>query len=101
VVGINTGDLCAHRVFAGIGLRCRSSGQSDLEELIDTGHVTRGWLGVELGREITPAMVKAFGLSDTKGALVNEVLKNSPGRQGGAQAGHVIRSYDGKAWIIG
>jgi len=56
----------------------------------------RGWLGVELSHEISPAMVKAFGLPDTKGALINSVMKDSPAEKAGLKRGDIIRSFDGK-----
>jgi len=39
---------------------------------------------------------QAFGLPDAKGALVNDVLKDSPAAKAGLKRGDVIRSFDGK-----
>ncbi|HVO32298.1 MAG TPA: Do family serine endopeptidase, partial [Elusimicrobiota bacterium] len=98
IVGINTAIYAPTGVFAGIGFAVPiNQAKSILSDLVERGHVVRGWLGVELGREITPAMVKAFGLPDTKGALVNNVLKNSPAEKSGLQRGDVIRSFEGRA----
>lgn len=97
VVGINSAIYAPTGVFAGIGFAVPiNQAKAILEELVHKGHVVRGWLGVELGREITPAMVKAFGLSDAKGALVNETLKDSPADKAGLKRGDVIRSFNGK-----
>jgi serine protease Do len=98
VVGINTAIYAPTGVFAGIGFAVPiNQAKAILEDLVKKGHVVRGWLGVELAREITPAMVKAFGLPDTKGALVNDVMKTSPAEKAGLKRGDVIRSFNGKA----
>jgi serine protease Do len=97
VIGINTAIYAPTGVFAGIGFAIPINQAKDImQELLKKGHVTRGWLGIELAREITPAMVKNFGLPDNKGALVNEVMKNSPAEKSGLKRGDVIRSFDGK-----
>jgi len=84
-------------VFAGIGFAVPiNQAKAILDELVHKGRVVRGWLGVELAREITPAIVKTFALPDDKGALVNDVMKNSPAEKAGLKRGDVIRSFDGK-----
>jgi serine protease Do len=98
VVGINTAIYAPTGVFAGIGFAVPiNQAKAELQELVHKGRVVRGWLGVELARDITPAMVKAFGLPDAKGALVNDVMKDSPADKSGLKRGDVIRSFGGKA----
>src|SRR5206468_8541033 len=67
-----------------------------LDDLVQRGHVVRGWLAVELAHDLSPAMVKAFGLKDDKGALVNSVLPGSPAEKAGLKRGDVVLSFDGK-----
>ena len=55
----------------------------------------RGWLGIEI-KEIDEAIQKQFGLPDKEGALVNNVLKDSPAEKAGLQRGDVIRKFDDK-----
>lgn len=96
VVGINTAIYAPTGVFAGIGFAVPiNQAKAILDELVSRGRVVRGWLGVELRHEITPAMVSAFGLPDDKGALVNEVMKGSPAQKAGLERGDVIRSFNG------
>ena len=98
VVGINTAIYAPTGVFAGIGFAVPiNQAKAILDELVHKGHVVRGWLGVELAREVTPAMVKAFGLPDAQGALVNDVMPKSPAEKAGLKRGDVIRSFNGKA----
>jgi serine protease Do len=97
IVGINTAIYAPTGVFAGIGFAVPiNQAKAILEDLVHKGHVVRGWLGVELAREITPAMVKSFGLPDTKGALVNDVMKGSPAEKAGLKRGDVVRMFNGK-----
>jgi len=95
VVGINTAIYAPTGVFAGIGFAVPiNQAKAILDELVEKGHVVRGWLGVELAREITPAMVNAFGLPDIKGALVNSVMKGSPAEKAGFKRGDVVRNFN-------
>lgn len=96
VVGINTAIYAPTGVFAGIGFAVPvNQAKAILQDLVHKGHVVRGWLGVELAREISPAMVKAFGLPNDKGALINEVMKGSPAEKAGLKRGDIIRSFNG------
>jgi len=98
VVGINTAIYAPTGVFAGIGFAVPiNQAKAILDQLVEKGHVVRGWLGVELAQEITPAMVNAFALHDEKGALVNKVMKGSPAEKAGFERGDVVRRFNGKA----
>lgn len=66
-----------------------------LSALEKEGKVTRGWLGVMI-QQLTTDLAKAFKLSDDQGALVSEVMKESPAEQGGIVRGDVIVEFDGK-----
>lgn len=95
VIGINTAIYAPTGVFAGIGFAVPiNQAKQILEDLVKNGRVVRGWLGVEMGREISPAMVKAFGLPDSKGALVNSVIANSPAARAGLKRGDVVRRFN-------
>jgi len=65
-----------------------------MEQLISTGKVTRGYLGVMI-QEVTPALAKAFQLNSVGGALVGDVTPESPGAKAGLQKGDVITSING------
>ena len=65
-----------------------------MEQLISTGKVTRGYLGVMI-QEVTPALAKAFQLNSVGGALVGDVTPDSPGAKAGLQKGDVITSING------
>lgn len=69
-----------------------------VEQLKQTGRVQRGQLGVQFqATGITSEQARGFGLPDTLGALVSEVVPGSPAEKAGIEPGDVIRSADGVA----
>lgn len=96
LVGINTAIFSRSGGYMGIGFAVPANmARAVMDSLVKTGKVTRGWLGVSI-QEITPELAKQFGLKETRGALVSEVLGESPAAAGGLQSGDVIVSFDGK-----
>ena len=69
--------------------------KSLLPQLETSGKVTRGWFGVSV-QEVTPALAESLGLASPKGALVSNIVKNSPAERAGFKVGDVIVEYDGK-----
>jgi serine protease Do len=53
-----------------------------------------GWLGIHL-QNLTVQLGEYFGISDGEGALVTEVIDDSPAEKAGLKAGDVIVSYGG------
>ena len=66
-----------------------------MEQIIATGRVTRGWIGVE-AQEITVDLAESFGLPDTSGALIAGVLRGSPADTGGIKPGDILLAVDGR-----
>ena len=66
-----------------------------MTQLIEEGKVTRGWLGVMISN-IDEEMAQAFGLDDTNGALISQVVNGSPAAKAGLQEGDIIRQINGK-----
>ncbi len=64
-----------------------------VEQIKSTGRVSRGWLGV-IFQEVTSDLAKTFGMSLPKGALISQVLENSPAEKAGLKAGDVILEFD-------
>jgi serine protease Do len=60
-----------------------------IEELINNGYVTRPWLGVSVGT-VNEFVANEFNLAVEEGALVIEVVADSPAEQGGILQGDVI-----------
>lgn len=65
-----------------------------LEELITYGKLKKAYLGVRI-MDIDQNTQKALGLSDTRGALVVEVEKDSPAELTGIRPQDIIKSING------
>jgi serine protease Do len=66
-----------------------------MAQLKDSGKVSRGWLGV-LIQGVSNDLAQSFGLDKPAGALVAQVLEDSPAQQAGVQVGDIIIRYSGK-----
>jgi serine protease Do len=66
-----------------------------VEQLKTTGRVQRGQIGVQV-QEITTENARGFGLPDTRGALVADVVPGSPAEKAGIERGDVIREINGR-----
>ena len=96
LVGINTAILSQSGGSIGIGFAIPvSTAKQVMDQLIATGAVTRGWVGVEL-QEITPDLAESFKLGTTAGVLVAGVQRGSPADRAGIKPGDIIMQVDGK-----
>jgi Do/DeqQ family serine protease len=97
LVGINTAILSQSGGSIGIGFAIPVSiAKQVMEQLIETGAVTRGWVGVEL-QEITPELADSFKLGTTDGVLVAGVQRGSPADRAGVKPGDIVLTIDGKS----
>jgi serine protease Do len=97
VVGMNTAILSPSGGSIGIGFAIPAAMiQQVAGDLETSGHVTRGYLGVE-AQPVTDAMSKALGLSTEGGALVAAVEPNTPAANAGVQPGDVISTVNGRS----
>jgi len=96
LVGVNTAIFSRSGGYMGIGFAVPANmTRAVMDSLIKNGKVTRGWLGVSI-QEVTQNLAKQFGLKETKGALVSEVMADSPAAAAGLKSGDVVVGYDGK-----
>jgi serine protease Do len=94
VVGINTAIIPQGQ---GIGFAIPVNiVKSLLPQLMETGSVTRGYLGVSV-QTLTPSLAQALRLETRKGALVSDVVPNGPAEHAGIERGDVIMRFNGKA----
>lgn len=95
LIGINTAIFSRTGGYMGIGFAIPSRmAKNVMDHLIRHGKVVRGWLGISI-QEMTDALAKEFGAPDTTGALVAEVMDESPARKAGLERGDIIRTYGG------
>jgi serine protease DegQ len=96
LIGINTAILSQTGGSIGIGLAIPASmAKAVMEQIIKSGTVTRGWIGVEL-QPITPAIAESFKLGTLEGVIINGVLNGGPAEKAGIKPGDVLVSIDGK-----
>jgi len=87
VVGINTAII---PYAQGIGFAIPINiAKKNIDDLINLGKVRRSWLGVYI-QDVTPEIAKQFNLTEAKGVLVGDVIKNSPAEEVGIKTGDII-----------
>jgi serine protease Do len=95
VMGVNTAIFSPSGGSVGIGFDIpAATAKNVIAQLKDNGHVTRGWLGVQI-QPVTSEVADALGLKQAGGALVSEPQADSPAAKAGVKAGDVIVSVDG------
>jgi Do/DeqQ family serine protease len=96
LVGINTAIYSRSGGSLGIGFAIpASSAKHIMEQIVQTGTVTRGWIGVE-AREITPEMGESLRLGTLNGVLIEGVLRGGPAERAGLKPGDVLVAIEGK-----
>ena len=97
LVGVNSAILSRGGGNIGIGFAIPSNmARSVMEQLLEFGEVRRGMLGVNI-YSITPDIAEAYGVKETQGALVSQVMADSAAEKAGIKVGDIIRTVDGKA----
>src|SRR6058998_435350 len=92
VIGINTAIVATGQ---GIGFAIPANmAKRIVNQLIDRGKVTRGWLGVAV-QPLTPELAQALGVKDGKGAVVSRVYPSSPAATADLKQNDVIVTFDG------
>jgi serine protease Do len=95
VVGVNSQIYSRTGGFMGLSFAIPIDVAIDVvAQLKEKGRVSRGWLGV-LIQDVTRDLAAPFGLPHPVGALVSEVLPESPAAAAGIRAGDIILTFDG------
>lgn len=90
VVGVNTAIFSPTGGSVGIGFAVPSAVAQDVvEELRETGQVSRGFLGVQI-QTVTEEIASAMGLDEATGALVADVTPGSPAAEAGVRPGDIV-----------
>ncbi|MBI2319092.1 MAG: Do family serine endopeptidase [Betaproteobacteria bacterium] len=97
LIGVNTAIYSRSGGSLGIGFAIPvSTARQVMEQIIATGTVTRGWIGVE-AQEVTPELAESFRLPSASGALIAGVLRGGPADKAGVKPGDILVALDGKA----
>lgn len=96
LIGINTAILSPEGANNGVGFAIPSNlARNIMKQLVDTGKVTRGYLGVIM-QPLTPQLAEALGVQHRTGALIADLSPDSPAAEAGVQRGDVIVGINGK-----
>lgn len=96
LVGINTAIYSRSGGSLGIGFAIPAgSAKQVMEQIVTSGSVIRGWIGVE-AQEISPEIAESFKLRSTSGALISGVVRGGPAEKAGIKPGDVLIDVEGK-----
>ena len=95
LVGINSAIYSRTGGSQGIGFAIPVSiARQVMEQIIKSGSVTRGWVGIEV-QDMTPELAESFSLKNAEGALIAGVLKGGPADAGGIRPGDILLAVNG------
>ena len=95
LVGVNSAIYSRTGGSQGIGFAIPVSiARQVMEQIIKSGSVTRGWVGIEV-QDLTPELVESFSLKSAAGALIAGVLKGGPADAGGVRPGDILVAVNG------
>ncbi len=95
VIGINSAIFSRSGGYMGVGFAIPSNlAKGIAEQLIDTGEVIRGYLGIVI-QPLTADLAESFAVEPGQGILIAQVSEDSPAQQAGLQSGDIIVAYQG------
>jgi serine protease Do/serine protease DegQ len=96
LVGINTAIVSPAGGNVGIGFAIPINMAQQIQaQLLEHGEVRRGRIGLQV-HDLTPELAEAFGIEDLDGAVVSQVLPDSPAAAAGLEPGDVVVAVDGQ-----
>ena len=96
VIGVNSAIVSPSGGNVGIGFAIPSNtAKSIINKLLKDGKIERPWLGITF-QPVTEDMAKGFNLDNSNGAIVSNVMKDSPAEKAGVNIGDIIVKFNGK-----
>lgn len=96
LVGINSAIYSRTGGSLGIGFAIPSDlARQVMEQIVQTGSVTRGWIGVEV-QDISPELAESFNLPTTNGTLIAGVQRGGPAERAGIRSGDILLAVESR-----
>ena len=96
VIGINSQIYTRSGGYMGVSFAIPIDYAMDVaDQLKENGYVARGWLGVSI-QEVTSELAEALGMEVPKGALISQIIADSPAENSGLKEEDVILFFDGE-----
>ena len=96
LIGINTAIYSRTGGSLGIGFAIPIHvAKQIMEQIIQSGSVIRGWLGVSM-QDMTQELAESFNLDSSAGSLIASVLKDGPADKAGIKPGDILIAVEGK-----
>ncbi|MEQ1771866.1 MAG: trypsin-like peptidase domain-containing protein, partial [Devosia sp.] len=94
LVGINSAIYSRSGGSLGIGFAIPANlAKQVMEQIVRTGSVTRGWIGVEV-QDLSAELAESFKLSNLRGTLIAGVLRGGPADRAGIKPGDILVSVE-------
>ncbi|AHG62597.1 S1C family serine protease [Advenella mimigardefordensis] len=98
LIGINTAIYTESDAGGSLGIGFATPADTAMrimDEIIKTGSVSRGWLGIE-PQDITTDLSRAFNLKNTNGVIIATLAPNGPAGQAGLLVGDILLAANGE-----
>ena len=97
VVGVNSQIVSRSGGFNGLSFAVPiDMAMNVVEQLKEHGEVTRGWLGVMI-QEVDRELAESFDMERPRGALVAQVMSDSPAEKAGFKPGDIVIEFNGRS----
>jgi Do/DeqQ family serine protease len=95
LIGINTAILAPSGGNVGVGFAVPiNMARSVMDQLVRTGHIERGWIGVG-GQDVTPDLMAGLQTRHSEGAVISAIQPGSPADRAGLRIGDLVLAVDG------
>ena len=96
LIGINSAIYSPSGGSLGIGFAIPvSTAKKVMEQIIQHGSVTRGWIGVAV-QELTPELAESFKLGNVQGVLISDIMRSGPADRAGIRPGDILTMVNDK-----
>jgi len=97
VIGVNSQIVSRSGGFNGLSFAVPiDMAMNVVEQLKEHGKVTRGWLGVMI-QEVDRELAESFDMDRPRGALVAQVMSDSPAQKAGFKPGDIVIAFNGRS----